>query len=182
MALLVLTVSPAWIQTLGTTPSPDAAGYSTTSTPHATATARFQQLKSVSSWWANVTYDALVPWRLDLWPLLRHLVTQPRPLILCRPRLLVLINWHSHHLHRQHLSHHSAAQFPFQHSFRYCVVLVRLYLPVCSHCRVSPHVTRQLALNQVLLRLTLRHLVTHLGMLLNRISFATRCGLLKLLR
>jgi hypothetical protein len=32
---------PAWVQTLGTTSSPDAAGYSTASTPRATATARF---------------------------------------------------------------------------------------------------------------------------------------------
>jgi hypothetical protein len=50
---------PAWVQTLGTKSSPDAAGYSNASTPHATAMARFQHLKSVSSRWANVTYRTL---------------------------------------------------------------------------------------------------------------------------
>jgi hypothetical protein len=50
---------PAWVQTLGTTSSPDATGYSTASTPRATATTRFRQLKSVSSRWANVTYRVL---------------------------------------------------------------------------------------------------------------------------
>jgi hypothetical protein len=50
---------PAWVQTLGTTSSPDATGYSTASTPCATAMACFRQLKSVSSRWANVMYHVL---------------------------------------------------------------------------------------------------------------------------
>lgn len=121
----------------------------------------------------------LVLWHPDPCPLLRHLATQPRPLILCRPRLLVLTSPCSHRLSRQHLSPHSVAQCPFQHGFRCCAASVRSCLLVCRHFRVLPHVSRPLTQNQVLLRLTLRHLVTHHGMRFNGIGSATGCGLLK---